>query len=77
MVTTPDEKAAKENRLRLFREQADLAMKEVAQQDLSVRKNMLRLRELRLAKEAEAALVTHADPAGKRAPGKRRVRRDD
>jgi hypothetical protein len=45
---------ARENRLRLAKEEGVRAMEESQRQALAVRKNMDRLRELRLAKEADA-----------------------
>jgi hypothetical protein len=45
---------ARENRLRLAKEEGARAMEEAQKQSLAVRKNMDRLRELRLAKEADA-----------------------
>jgi hypothetical protein len=45
---------ARENRLRLAKEEGARAMEEAQRQALAVRKNMDRLRELRLAKEADA-----------------------
>jgi len=45
---------ARENRLRLAKEEGARAMEESQRQALAVRKNMDRLRELRLAKEADA-----------------------
>jgi hypothetical protein len=56
-MASTDAKIAKENRIRLFREQAENAMKEVVQEGDSIRKNMARLRALRLAKEAEVAAL--------------------
>ena len=74
-VYPTDEKIAKENRLRLFREEGERAMKKAAEDAIAVRKNMARLRELRLAKEAETACAAQAVSAGKPAsPAKRRVR---
>ena len=76
-VYPTDEKIAKENRLRLVREEGERAMKKAAEDAIAVRKNMARLRELRLAKEAETAYAAQAVSAGKPAsPGKRRVRRE-
>jgi len=45
-------KIAKANRLRLAREEASRAMEDAQREAADVRKNMARLRELRLAKEA-------------------------
>ena len=52
-VQTP-EQIAKANRQRVAAADGALAMVEVAKNDIAVRKNMARLRELRLLKEAEA-----------------------
>jgi hypothetical protein len=74
MASTTDEKIAKENRLRLSREEGERAMKEAAEDAIAVRKNMARLRELRLAKEAETASVAQAASVSKPAtPVKRRA----
>ena len=76
MASTTDEKTAKANRLRLLRNESERAMREVLEQGLAIRKNMARLRELRLAKEAETASVTEADSTVKLAsPAKGRVSR--
>ena len=55
MASKTDEQIAKENRLRLFRQDGARAMEDAADEAVVVRKNMERLRELRLAQEAEAA----------------------
>ena len=47
------EQLAKSNRQRVDREDGARALEEVAKRDIAVRQNMARLRELRLAKEAE------------------------
>jgi hypothetical protein len=74
MAGTIDEKNAKENRLRLFRKQDERAMNDAAEERLAVRKNMARLRELRLAKEAETASASQGTPTGKPAkPARRRL----
>jgi hypothetical protein len=76
MTNSIDEKTAQQNRLRLFREEGERAMKQAADDAIAVRKNMARLRELRLAKEAETASAAQAAETGKPArPAKRRVRR--
>ena len=49
------EQIAKANRLRLAKEEGVRAMEDAQRQASDVRKNMARLRELRLAKQAEAA----------------------
>lgn len=56
MANKTEEQMAKENRLRLFRGYGARAMDDAANEAIAVRKNMARLRELRLAKESEAAL---------------------
>lgn len=55
MANKTEEQMAKENRLRLFRGDGARAMDDAANEAIAVRKNMARLRELRLAKESEAA----------------------
>jgi hypothetical protein len=55
IVSKTDEQIAKENRLRLFREHSARAMEDAASEGDAIRENMARLRELRLAKEAEVA----------------------
>jgi hypothetical protein len=57
MASKTDEQIAKENRLRLFRQDGVRAMEDAADEAIVIRKNMARLRELRLAKEAETALT--------------------
>ena len=57
MASKTDEQIAKENRLRLFRQDGVRAMEDAADEAIVIRKNMARLRELRLAKEAETALA--------------------
>lgn len=54
------ESIARANRQRLAQEEGARAMEEVARKDAAVRKNMERLRALRLAREAEQA----GPPAG-------------
>jgi hypothetical protein len=59
---------ARENRLRLAKEEGARAMEESQRQALAVRKNMDRLRELRLAKEADAVqqqIATGTSPKAK------------
>jgi hypothetical protein len=73
VVSTTDEKIARENRLRLFRDDAARAKEEAAEAGLAARKNMSRLRELRLAKEAEIASAAQDTSTGKPArPARRR-----
>jgi len=52
MADKTDEKAAKENRLRVFRQEGAQALEDAANEAIAIRKNMARLKELRLAKEA-------------------------
>jgi len=66
MTTKTEAKIAKENRLRVFREDGVRAMDDVTSEAIAVRKNMARLRELRLAKEAEVASTGATKPAKKR-----------
>jgi len=47
-------KVARANRLRLAAQEGAKAMEEVTKEGIAVRKNMARLRELRLAKETDA-----------------------
>jgi len=67
MTTKTEEQIAKENRLRLFRDDGARAMEDAASVAIAVRKNMARLRELRLAKEAEAASALESQPADAKA----------
>jgi hypothetical protein len=56
---------ARANRMRLAAEEGARAMEEATKQSIAVRKNMARLRELRLAKEAStvrAQIVAGNDP---------------
>jgi hypothetical protein len=62
MASKTDEQIAKENRLRLFRQDGARAMEDAADEAVVVRKNMERLRELRLAQEAEAASTGQTAP---------------
>jgi hypothetical protein len=68
MAMKSEEKVAKENRLRVFRVDGVRALEDATNEAIAVRKNMARLRELRLAKEAEAAAIgeTEVKPARKR-----------
>ena len=56
MSDKPDDasKIARANRLRLAAQEGAKAMEEVTKEGIAVRKNMARLRELRLAKETDA-----------------------
>ena len=62
MASKTDEQIAKENRLRLFRQDGARAMEDPADEAVVVRKNMKRLRELRLAQEAEDASTGQTAP---------------
>jgi len=68
MASKTDEQIANENRLRLFREHSARAMDEAASEGDAIRKNMARLRELRLAKQAEDGST--GQTAAKAKPGK-------
>ena len=70
MSDKPDDasKLARANRLRLAAEEGARAMEDVTKEAIAVRKNMARLRELRLAKEADAVrqqIADGNDPKGK------------
>jgi hypothetical protein len=70
MSDKPDDasKIARTNRLRVGSEEGARAMEEVTKEAIAVRKNMARLRELRLAKEADAIrrqIAAGNDPKGK------------
>jgi hypothetical protein len=70
MSDKPDDasKLARANRLRLAAEESARAMEEVTREAIAVRKNMARLRELRLAKEADTIhrqIAGGNDPKGK------------
>ena len=56
MSDKPDDasKVARANRLRLAAQEGAKAMEEVTKEGIAVRKNMARLRELRLARETDA-----------------------
>jgi hypothetical protein len=61
-------KLARANRLRVAAEEGARAMEEATKDAVAVRKNMARLRELRLAKEADTIrqqLAAGNDPAAK------------
>jgi hypothetical protein len=66
------EQIAKANRLRLAKEEGVRAMEDAQREAISVRKNMARLRELRLAKEADA--VRHQLATGTAAKAKPKKR---
>lgn len=69
----PVARLARENRLRLAREDHERVMREVENQAIAVRENMVRLRELRLTKEAEAVRTVIA-AADQPAQSNKRVR---
>jgi hypothetical protein len=63
------EQIARANRLRLAKEEGVRAMEDAQREAINVRKNMVRLRELRLAKEADGVrhqLATGTAPKAKR-----------
>jgi len=67
---------ARANRQRLAQEEGARAMEDVTREAVAVRKNMARLRELRLAKEAEQALLPKLDTSGeKKKPRKKAAAR--
>lgn len=70
------ESIARANRLRQAQEEGARAMADVAREAVAVRKNMERLRELRLAREAEEANApsTGADDAKTRKQRKKAAR---
>lgn len=74
MTDKPDDasKLARANRLRLAAQESARAMEEATKEASAVRKNMARLRELRLAKEAAAVRAQIAagnDPNAKTKKG--------
>jgi hypothetical protein len=68
---SPDQ-IAKANRLRLAKEEGIRAMEDAQREAISVRKNMARLRELRLAKEADAVPQQIATGTAPKAEPKKR-----
>ena len=56
------ESIARADRQRQAREEGERAMEDVARDAVAIRKNMDRLRALRLAREAEQASLAPADP---------------
>jgi hypothetical protein len=64
------ESIARANRQRLAQEEGAKAMADVARDAVSIRKNMERLRALRVAREAEQAAMPQPDPA----PAKKKKR---
>jgi hypothetical protein len=70
MSDKPDDasKVARANRLRVAAEEGARAMEEVTKEAIAVRKNMVRLRELRLAREADSVrqqIAVGNDPKAK------------
>jgi len=63
---------ARANRMRLAAEEGARAMEEATKEAIAVRKNMARLRELRLAKEASAIRAQIAVGNGPNAKTKKR-----
>ena len=63
------ESIARADRQRVAQEEGARAMEDVARDAVAIRKNMDRLRALRLAKEAEQALLPAAEPV---APAKKK-----
>ena len=57
---------ARADRQRLAQEEGARAMEDVTREAIAVRKNMARLRALRLTKEAEQALLPKPDTSGER-----------
>jgi len=74
MRDKPDDasRTARANRLRLAAEEGARAGDAVAKEAIAVRKNMARLRELRLAKEADT--IRQQIPAGNDPKAKRKKR---
>ena len=68
-------KIARANRLRLAAEEGARAMEEVTKESIAVRKNMARLRELRLAKEAAAVGSEIAEGNAPKAKTKKRSKK--
>ncbi|MBI3699023.1 MAG: transcriptional regulator [Afipia sp.] len=67
------EQTARKERMRVAAEEGIVAMAEVRSNDVAVRKNMARLRELRLANEAAEAASARA--AAAEAPKKKRAKK--
>jgi len=63
MADKTEEKIARENRQRLFREEGARAMEDATNDAVAIRKNMGRLRALREAREAAEAQTQQASPA--------------
>jgi hypothetical protein len=68
------EQTAKANRLRLAKEEGARAMEDAQREAISVRKNMARLRELRLAKVAETTREQTAAAPTQQAKTKKRTK---
>ncbi len=64
---------ARANRQRLAQEEGARAMEDVTREAVAVRKNMARLRALRLAKEAEQALLPKPDTSGEKKKPRRKA----
>jgi hypothetical protein len=69
------ESVARANRQRLAQEEGVRAMADVARDATAIRKNMERLRALRVAREAEQAALPPAEPADAAGKKKKRVRK--
>ena len=76
MSGKPDDasKIARANRLRLAAEEGARAMAEVTKEAIALRKNMARLRELRLAKEADTIRQQIAAGNDPKARSKKRLK---
>jgi len=76
MSDKPDDasKLARANRLRVAAEESARAMEEATQEAIAIRKNMARLRELRLAKEAATIRQQIADGNDPKAKPKKRLK---
>ncbi len=76
MSDKPDDssKIARANRLRLAAEEGARAMGEVTKEAIALRKNMARLRELRLAKEADTIRQQIAVGNDRKAKPKKRLK---
>jgi hypothetical protein len=76
MTEKPDDasKIARANRLRLAAEEGARALGEVTKEAIALRKNMARLRELRLAKEADTIRQQIAAGCDPKARPKKRLK---
>ena len=74
MIDKPDDasKLARANRLRMAAEESARAKEEATKEAIAIRENMARLRELRLAKEAEAIRQEIADGSAPKGKSKER-----